>query len=176
MYEEGIILDLTDLVRENMPNYCAVLDSNEAVRGKAVYDVDGEEKILAIYGVNEDYPYYFAGTMYRRDWLVKYGTNPQTGAAFTGGYTDENDVDSWVDDVVFPSGGTDPVYISDWEWMFEIFEKALADQGLQMATAPVSIIPAIPGQGVFAPALAAAFPSGMWRRMEAYSSAVIRIR
>ena len=26
--------------------------------------------------------------MYRRDWIVKYGTNPVTGEAFTGGYTD----------------------------------------------------------------------------------------
>jgi len=130
MYEDDMILDLTDLVKENMPNYYAVLESNPAVRAKAVFEVDGEEKILKIIGVNEEYPYYFSGTMYRRDWLVKYGTNPQTGAAFTGGYTDENDVDSWVDDVVFPSGGTEPVYISDWEWMFEIFEKALEAQGI----------------------------------------------
>ena len=34
----------------------------------------------------------------------------------------------WI--VVFPSGGTDPVYISDWEWMFEIFTEAMADQGI----------------------------------------------
>ncbi|MCM1098867.1 MAG: hypothetical protein NC427_12480 [Ruminococcus flavefaciens] len=130
MYEDEMILDLTELVREYMPNYCAILESNETVRSKSVFEIDGEEKILAIYGVNEDYPYYFSGNMYRRDWLVKYGANPQTGAAFTGGYTDENDVDSWEDDVVFPSGGADPVYISDWEWMFEIFEKAMEDQGI----------------------------------------------
>ena len=45
--------------------------------------------------------------------------------------SDENDPDSWEDNVVFPSGGSDPVYISDWEWMFEIFEKAYADLGIE---------------------------------------------
>lgn len=72
----------------------------------------------------------FQGYQYRRDWIVKYGTNPTSGAPFTGGYTDANDPDSWEDDVVFPSGGSDPVYISDWEWMFEIFTKAQADLGI----------------------------------------------
>lgn len=66
--------------------------------------------------------------------------------------------DSWVDDITFPSweqrnntdtanggmkwyadwcaendkvwDGTDPITISDWEWMFEIFEKAIATEKL----------------------------------------------
>lgn len=130
MLESEMILDITDLVKQYMPNYYDMIQTNEALRSKAVFNIGGEEKILSIITVNEDYGYYFSGTMYRRDWLVKYGKNPQTGAAFTGGYTDEADVDSWVDDVVFPSGGTDPVYISDWEWMFEIFTEAMADLGI----------------------------------------------
>ncbi|MDE6517818.1 MAG: hypothetical protein K2L18_08240 [Acetatifactor sp.] len=130
MLESGNILDLTELVQQYMPNYYNMIQNNEALKSKVVYNIDGEDKILAINTVMEDYNYYFSGNMYRRDWLVKYGKNPQTGAAFTGGYTDAADVDSWVDDVVFPSGGTDPVYISDWEWMFEIFTEAMADQGI----------------------------------------------
>lgn len=130
MLEAKKIIDLTDLVKEYMPNYYNLIQTNEAVRSKTVFDIDGEEKILVISGVNEDYPYYWSGTMYRRDWVVKYGKNPQTGAAFTGGYSDPADADSWTDDVVFPSGNTDPVYISDWEWMFEIFETAMADLGI----------------------------------------------
>ena len=129
-YESGMILDLTELVEQYMPNYYSLIQSNEALKTKAVFNVDGQDRILAICGVNDDYPYYFSGMTYRRDWIVKYGKNPQTGEAFTGGYTDANDVDSWVDDVVFPSGGTDPVYISDWEWMFEIFMQAQADLGI----------------------------------------------
>lgn len=130
MLESGNILDLTELVQQYMPNYYEMLQSNEALRNKAVFDIDGEDRILCISTAMEDYGYYFSGNMYRRDWLVKYGRNPQTGAAFTGGYTDEADVDSWVDDVVFPSGGTEPVYISDWEWMFGIFTEAMADLGI----------------------------------------------
>lgn len=130
MLESEMILDLTDLVKQYMPNYYNLIQTNEALKSKAVFNIDGEDRILAIYTVNEDYQYYFAGMMYRRDWLVKYGRNPQTGAAFTGGYTDPTDVDSWVDDVVFPSGNTDPVYISDWEWMFDIFTVAMVDLGI----------------------------------------------
>ena len=127
MLESEMIVDITDLVKEYMPNYYNRIQTNETLKSKAVFNIDGEEKILSINVANEDYGYYFSGNMYRRDWIVKYGKNPQTGAAFTGGYTDEADVDSWVDDVVFPSGGTEPVYISDWEWMFEIFTEAMAD-------------------------------------------------
>lgn len=130
MYQNGRIVDLTDYVNQYMPNYKHVLETVDDVRKAAVYNIDGEDKILAIVNVNESYLDVNFGYEYRRDWIVKYGKNPQTGAAFTGGYVDENDPDSWEDDVVFPSGGYDPVYVSDWEWMFEIFEVALDDLGI----------------------------------------------
>lgn len=44
--------------------------------------------------------------------------------------TENVDPDSWVDNVVFPSGNTDPIYISDWEWMLDIFAKAIQAQGI----------------------------------------------
>lgn len=70
--------------------------------------------------------------------------NPNAGKAFSEYFSLDNDGneiqeteysdnvngDSWVDDVVFPSGCTDPMYISDWEWMFEIFDKAMEEQGI----------------------------------------------
>jgi hypothetical protein len=37
--------------------------------------------------------------------------------------------ETYTDNVVFPSGTSDPLYISDWEWMFEGFEKALMERG-----------------------------------------------
>ena len=40
------------------------------------------------------------------------------------------DIESWVDNVVFPSGNTDPIYISDWEWMLEIIARAIEAQGI----------------------------------------------
>lgn len=130
MYETGMIMDLTELIPEYMPNYMKYLEEHPEIAHKAYVDIDGEEKMLFIRSFEEDYGYNFCGVEYRRDWLARYGTNPETGAAFTGEFTDESDPDSWVDDVVFPSGGSDPIYISDWEWMFEIFDKAMEAEGI----------------------------------------------
>lgn len=147
MYKEGIILDLTEYVEEYMPNYVKYIEEHPSLKDTVMSTVDGEEKYLGIMAFNEDYPYTYSGYCYRRDWIVKYGADPSTGAAFTGGYTDESDPDSWQDNVKFPSwydeekrakyqalvpewDGSDPAYISDWEWMFDIFEKAYADLGI----------------------------------------------
>ena len=35
----------------------------------------------------------------------------------------------YEDNVIFPSGKTDPYTISDWEWMMEAFQKAIDDKG-----------------------------------------------
>ena len=149
LYEMGIAMDLTELVNEYMPNYKAYIDSHEEVRMRAYTIVDGEKKILQIVGCNDATKNTFEGYMYRRDWIVKYGVNPKTGEPFTGGYGTPKDGNTWTDNVVFPSwydennkyaveykanhpewDGTDPVFISDWEWMFEIFEKAFKDLGV----------------------------------------------
>ncbi len=131
LYDDGIIWDLTDLIPENMPNYMAYMEANPDVEKSTYSIVDGEKKILQIYGLKDQPDDMFQGYCYRRDWIVKYGKNPQTGAAFTGGYTDPDDKLSWEDDVVFPSGSDEPLYISDWEWMFEIFTEAMADLGIE---------------------------------------------
>ncbi len=131
LYQEDIIWDLTELIPANMPNLMAYLEANPDVEQDMYNIVDGEKKLLALYGVSDKAPLIFEGYCYRRDWIVKYGANPQTGAAFTGGYEDPADTLSWEDDVVFPSGGDEPIYISDWEWMFEIFQRALEDQGIE---------------------------------------------
>lgn len=131
MWEQGYVLDLTEYVERNMPNYVALVHSNETYLKNCVDVIDGKEHYFILRTLLDAPDAVFQGFMYRRDWLVKYGKNPATGAAFTGGYTDPADVDSWVDDVVFPSGGTEPIYISDWEWMFEIFAAAQADLGIE---------------------------------------------
>lgn len=75
--------------------------------------------------------------------------NPNAGKPFTGHFTlnadgterndpmtgntelpDGADGQSWEDDLLFPSGSKHPVYISDWQWMFETFETAYADLGI----------------------------------------------
>lgn len=125
MYKEGMVLDLTEYVDAYMPNYKAYMEAHP----EFMYTnrVDGEDKYIQLYLTNENYQESpWGGLMYRRDWIVNYGTNPETGEAFKGEWKDGE----WVDDVVFPSGNTDPVYISDWEWMFEIFDAAMEAQGI----------------------------------------------
>lgn len=149
-------------VEASMPNYKKWMEEHPDAAQYMTQDVDGEKKFLAIYSTFEDISMYdqWYGYAYRRDWLVKYGTqpdtfydpmvdtepktNPNAGQAFSGHYTldtDGNTIDtteysdtvngdSWVDDVVFPSGNVDPVYITDWEWMLDIFAKALEAEGI----------------------------------------------
>ena len=162
LYEQGQILDLGEYIDEYMPNYKAYLEAHPEEAIYATTNVDGEEKYLSIISFLDSIDSYSQdfGFCYRRDWIVKYGTqpdefydpmndsapraNPNAGKAFSGYFSLDNDGneiqeteysdnvngDSWVDDVVFPSGYTDPMYISDWEWMFEIFDKAMEEQGI----------------------------------------------
>ena len=111
------------------------LDANPELNMVATNLIDGERKYLKLYNFNAQVPDQWGGYMYRRDWIVKYGKNPTDNSTFSGGYTVKNedgtyDTDSWEDNVVFPSGGADPIYISDWEWMLSIFQTAIEDQGI----------------------------------------------
>ena len=129
LYEDDIIWDLTPYIEEYMPNYSRIIKDPEFV--PYVYSpVDGEKKILSLYNLKSEVTSNFMGLHYRRDWVAKYGTNPFTGEKFNYGYTDESDYNTYWDDVVFPNGTENPIYVSDWEWMFEIFEKAMADLGI----------------------------------------------
>ena len=135
LYENGITLDLTEYVEKYMPNYKKFLDEHPDLKKTAVNLVDGEQKYLQLYSYQKIIPDQWGGYMYRRDWIVKYGTNQNDGSSFSGEYTDKNedgtvDLNSWKDNVVFPSGGSDPIYISDWEWMMDIFQKAIEEQGI----------------------------------------------
>ena len=135
LYKKGSILDLSPYVEKFMPNYKAFLSTNPDLKKIASNLVDGKQKYLMLYSWNKVIPDQWNGFCYRRDWIVSYGKNPFDESAFHGEYTLKNsdgswDMTSWVDNVVFPSGGTDPVYISDWEWMFDIFKKAIQDQGI----------------------------------------------
>lgn len=125
LLEDEYILDLTPYVEQYMPNYQRLLQEDEELAQFAYSVVDGEKKILYLTNYNIAEP--FDGICYRRDWIVRYGTNPVTGEAFSGSYDAEGE---WSDNVIFPNGSDTPLYISDWEWMFEIFTRALQDQGV----------------------------------------------
>lgn len=47
---------------------------------------------------------------------------------FTSSEGDDPDND-YTDNVIFPSGTAEPLTISDWEWMLEAFDKAIAERG-----------------------------------------------
>ena len=48
--------------------------------------------------------------------------------SFEADYGEDPDED-YTDNVIFPSGTSDPLTISDWEWMFEAFDKAIDERG-----------------------------------------------
>ncbi|MCI8711896.1 MAG: hypothetical protein HFH23_06375 [Ruminococcus sp.] len=48
--------------------------------------------------------------------------------SFEADYGEDPDED-YEDNVIFPSGTSDPLTISDWEWMFEAFDKAIDERG-----------------------------------------------
>ncbi len=129
LYEEGVVMDITEDVYKYMPNYVQWMEDHPEYATRMTNKVDGEDRILQLYTVGDIAEAPFSGYLYRRDWLVKYGKNPETGEAFTGGWQDDEHL-AWEDDVVFPSGNTDPIYISDWEWMFDIFQEALKGEGI----------------------------------------------
>ncbi|MCR4676255.1 MAG: hypothetical protein K5634_03385 [Sphaerochaetaceae bacterium] len=130
LLEDGVVWDLTPYMEEYMPNYMKIVNGDASLAPYVYNSIDGEKKIISLYSITNETLGNFMGLNYRRDWVAKYGTNPKTGEKFTYGYTDPNDYNTYYDDVVFPSGGTDPVYISDWEWMFGIFDIAMKDLGI----------------------------------------------
>jgi ABC-type glycerol-3-phosphate transport system substrate-binding protein len=128
LYDEGVILDLTDYVTKYMPHYTAWLDAHPDYKKMSTIKVNGETKYIKLCDVNDTCEPW-GGFCYRRDWLVKYGTNPTTGAAFTGGYANAAKTE-WTDDVVFPSKENYPKTLGDWEWMLGIFKTAMAGEGI----------------------------------------------
>ena len=54
------------------------------------------------------------------------GWKENTVTEFTSNFGTE---ETWEDNIIFPSGTNQPVYISDWEWMFEAFMDAIEAEG-----------------------------------------------
>ncbi|MCL1819659.1 MAG: hypothetical protein FWG36_03275 [Oscillospiraceae bacterium] len=135
LYREGIILDLTEYIDKWMPNYKALLESDPEAYMYAAHIVDGERKNLILLEFGDIVADTWCGYQYRRDWIVKYGKNPFDGSGFSGSYDSDGE---WTDNVIFPNGGTYPIYISDWEWMLNIFAAAIADLGISDGY-PISI-------------------------------------
>lgn len=165
LYEDGVLMDITEYVEKYMPAYINILNENPDLKKfTTVTDAEGKDHYYAIYSISDGNPEPWEGYVYRRDWVVKYAKpteyiwdwnsdyvkenghplyTPLTKAQEEGDYTgwvknqvteftftqgDDPDND-WVDNVIFPSGKTDPYTISDWEWMLDAFSKALDERG-----------------------------------------------
>ncbi len=73
--DEGIILELSDLVAENMPNYTETIASSDVI-SKAVYTDGGE--MAALYCIKDPQQDAFVGPMIRGDLLDKYDLETPT--------------------------------------------------------------------------------------------------
>jgi len=54
------------------------------------------------------------------------GWKENTVTEFTSNFGDD---ETWEDNIIFPSGKTDPLTISDWEWMLKAFKNAIEAEG-----------------------------------------------
>lgn len=116
LYEEGVILDLAPYLEEYMPNYYALLQSNDELRRMA-YDDEGH--MFTLYRLDDVTRNHWGGFVYRRDILE----------TMTGG------------NVQFPSGNEEPTTVEDWDYMLPLMKEYFEASGLQDTAC--LIIPAI---------------------------------
>ena len=165
LYENGVLMDLTEYVEKYMPNYLAYLDANPELKPFVqVQDEEGKTHYYALYVLSDGPGDSWQGICYRRDWVVKYAKpteyvwdwesdsvkeNGHPAVTPLARAVEEKNMDGWkknevkefkadygenpdedyTDNVIFPSGKNDPLTISDWEWMYEAFEKAIKERG-----------------------------------------------
>ncbi len=91
MYEEGILLDITEYVESYMPNYTAYLDKYPELKPLVqVLDEEGEPHYIAIYSFSDGVQDPWEGTCYRRDWVVKYAEPTEYVWDWESDYVKEN--------------------------------------------------------------------------------------
>ncbi len=165
LYENGVLMDITEYVEKYMPNYRSYIEAHPEVKPfVTVEDEEGKSHYYALYGLRAGMAEPWEGSCYRRDWIVKYATPTEYVWDWDSAYVKENghpqvtplskaqstgNLDGWkkntvtsftssegadpdndyTDNVIFPSGTSDPLTISDWEWMFEAFTKAIEARG-----------------------------------------------
>lgn len=98
LYEDGVIMDLAPYVEAYMPNYYALLQSNEILR-KSVYDDEGH--LFSLAQMDNVDRTQWGGMVYRRDILE----------TMTGG------------NVQFPSGNEEPTTVEDWDYMLPLMKQ-----------------------------------------------------
>ena len=153
-YVEKYMPNYVQLLDENpdLKNLCTVTDEEGKVHYYALYTIaDAPGEAWEGNSYRRDWIVEYAvPTEYVWDWESEYVTqnghpavtplseavkqknmegwkkNPVTEFTYSEGDDPDND---YEDNVIFPSGKTDPYTISDWEWMMEAFEKAIQAEG-----------------------------------------------
>lgn len=115
LYEDGVIRDLAPYVEEYMPNYYALIQSDEELR-KSAYDDEGH--LFGLYTLEDTTRNQWGGLVYRRDILE----------TMTGG------------NVQFPSGNDEPTTVEDWDYMLPLMKEYFEASG--MADTACLILPA----------------------------------
>ena len=163
LYEDGVLIEITEYVEKYLPDYLAFLDLHPELKPfVSEIDSNGDAHYYGLYGFSDSPINPYQGHMYRRDWVVTYGEPSShiwdwdSSYVITNGHPEvtplskavaENNLngwkanivteftsnfgveDTWEDNVIFPSGKSDPYTISDWEWMFDFFAEAIEAEG-----------------------------------------------
>lgn len=116
LYNDGVILDLAPYVEEYMPNYFALLQSNDELR-KSVYDDEGH--LFSLAQIDNTERTHWGGMVYRHDILE----------TMTGG------------NVQFPSGNDTPTTVEDWDYMLPLMKQYFEATG--MPDTACLILPAV---------------------------------
>lgn len=73
LYEDEVLMEITDLVEKYLPNYLALLDENPEIKPfVSTRDEEGNDHYYSLYSISDNKIYPWSGYMYRRDWVVKY--------------------------------------------------------------------------------------------------------
>lgn len=132
LVEDGVAVDLTEYIypkdgsESYFPNYASVLDNDHEVK-RLIGTLDN--KFSTLYTIDDTLRAPWGGYMYRKDLVYKYAkAEDKKGAA---------DPATWQnkEDIVFPSGSKAPDLISDYDWMFNILQRAVGpDKELNYVT------------------------------------------
>ncbi|MCD8068313.1 MAG: hypothetical protein LUE87_05410, partial [Lachnospiraceae bacterium] len=104
LYEDGVIIDLSEYMDAYMPNLTAFLETDETAR-KNMYNDDG--KVLYLPVLQNEASTCWGGLIYNRQILVD--------------MTDDN--------IQFPSGNDEPTTVEDWEYMFGLMKEYFDGMG-----------------------------------------------
>ncbi len=91
MYENGVLMDITEYVEAYMPNYLALLDANPELKLLVqAADEEGNPHYYALYAITDGPEDPWEGTCYRRDWVVKYAEPTEYVWDWESDYVKEN--------------------------------------------------------------------------------------